>query len=258
MVTINVLKALPVGQTDPRLFSSFLEHLGRAIYGGIYEPGHPQADEHGFRQDVLDLIKPLNLSHIRYPGGNFVSGYRWQDGVGKHRPRRLDLAWRSLETNEIGLNEFKIWSDLAGTQIMEAVNLGTGAPEDAAQLVEYCNFPGGTTLSDWRHQHGFPLPHNIKLWCLGNEMDGEWQIGHLSAEDYGKKAREAAKMMKWVDPELELVVVGSSSPLLASFPEWDRQVMELTYEQVDYISLHRYYWNEGNDQDFIASHADFS
>lgn len=257
MATLKLIRDLVIGQTDPRLFSSFLEHLGRAIYTGIYEPSHPSADNEGFRQDVLEQVKALHLEYIRYPGGNFVSGYNWKDGVGDHRPARLDLAWRTLEPNTIGINEFKMWCDRADVQIMGAVNLGTGTPKDAAELVEYCNFPAGTTLSDWRISHGYPEPLDIKLWCLGNEMDGEWQIGHLNAEDYAKKAREAAKMMKWVDPQLELVVVGSSSPMQPTFPEWDRQVLEATYEQVDYISLHRYYWNEGNDQDFVTCHADF-
>lgn len=259
MNKIKLFKEMQIAETDPRLFSSFLEHLGRAIYTGIYEPEHPTANKDGFRKDVLELVKELNVEYVRYPGGNFVSGYDWKDGIGpkEKRPKKLDLAWRTVESNEFGINEFKDWSTLANTKIMGAVNLGTGSIKDAAEMVEYTNHPSGTDLSSLRKQHGWELPHKIDLWCLGNEMDGDWQIGHLSAEDYGKKAREAGKIMKLVDPNIETVLVGSSNPMQPSFPEWDRKVLEYAFDQVDYISLHRYYWNEGNDQDFVASHVDF-
>ncbi len=260
MNKIKLFKEMQIAKTDPRLFSSFLEQMGRAIYTGIYEPNHPSADENGFRTDVLELVKELNVEYVRYPGGNFVSGYNWQDGIGpkEKRPRKLDLAWRSLETNEIGINEFKDWSDLADTKIMGAINLGTGTVRDAAEMIEYTNHPGGTDLSELRKQHGWENPHNIDLWCLGNEMDGDWQIGQMSPEDYGKKAREAGKIMKLVDPSIETVVVGSSSPEQPLYPAWDRKVLEETFDYVDYISMHRYYWNEGNDQDFVACHKDFN
>lgn len=260
MNKIKLFKEMQIAKTDPRLFSSFLEQMGRAIYTGIYEPNHPSADENGFRTDVLELVKELNVEYVRYPGGNFVSGYNWRDGIGpkEQRPRKLDLAWRSLETNEIGINEFKDWSDLAQTKIMGAINLGTGTVQDAAEIIEYTNHPGGTDLSDMRKEHGWENPHNIDLWCLGNEMDGDWQIGQMSPEDYGKKAREAGKVMKLVDPTIETVVVGSSSPEQPLYPAWDRKVLEETFDYVDYISMHRYYWNEGNDQDFVACHKDFN
>lgn len=260
MNKIKLFKEMQIAETDPRLFSSFLEHLGRAIYTGIYEPDHPTANKDGFRMDVLELVKDLNIEYVRYPGGNFVSGYDWKDGVGpkESRPKKLDLAWRTLETNEFGINEFKDWSDLAKTKVMGAVNLGTGTIKDAAEIIEYTNHPSGTDLAELRKKHGWELPHDIDLWCLGNEMDGDWQIGHLSAEDYGKKAREAGKIMKLVDPNIETVLVGSSNPMQPTFPQWDREVLEHAFEQVDYISLHRYYWNEGNDQDFIASYVDFN
>lgn len=255
---INFEKDFAVAQVDDRLFSSFLEHLGRAIYGGIYEPGHPAADEQGFRRDVLELVRDLHVSHIRYPGGNFVSGYNWKDGVGDpaSRPRRLDLAWNTIESNRFGIDEFVDWSKKAGTRIMGAVNMGTGSPSDAAQLLEYCNFPGGTQLSDLRIKNGHKKPHNIKLWCIGNEMDGPWQIGHLSAEEYGRKALQTAKIMKMVDSEIELVVCGSSTSSMPTFPEWDRIVLEHTYEAADYLSLHMYYENLGSDRDFLASFFD--
>ncbi|NLC54243.1 MAG: alpha-N-arabinofuranosidase [Firmicutes bacterium] len=253
-------KDYSIGDVDPRLFGSFIEHLGRAVYTGIYEPGHPTADAQGFRRDVLDLVKQLQVELVRYPGGNFVSGYQWTDGIGPvdKRPKRLDLAWKSIETNEIGIDEFVDWCRLAGTKVMAAVNLGTGTPAEAANLVEYCNHPGGTAWSDWRRQNGHAEPHGIKLWCLGNEMDGPWQICHLSAEDYGKKALEAAKMMRWVDPGIELVACGSSNSSMPTFPEWDRIVLEYLYEQVDYISLHNYYGRSDVETlgDFLASFHD--
>ena len=257
-VTIHVEKDFKIGEVDQRLFSSFAEHMGRSIYTGIYEPGHPAADAKGFRTDVLELVRELNLSHVRYPGGNFLSGYDWKDGIGpkEARPRRLDLAWKSIESNQVGIDEFYDWSRLAGIQIMGGVNMGTGSPKDAAELVEYCNYPGGTAWSDRRIQNGHKDPMGISLWCIGNEMDGPWQIGHLDAIDYGKKAREAAKMMKWVDDSIEVVVCGSSNAEISTFPEWDRQVLEYTYDEADYLSMHRYFENEGNDLDFLASFKD--
>ncbi|CDZ23955.1 Alpha-N-arabinofuranosidase [[Clostridium] cellulosi] len=251
-------KDLVIAPVDDRLFSSFLEHLGRAIYSGIYEPGHPDADEEGFRKDVLDMIRELNVSYIRYPGGNFVSGYDWKDGIGPvdERPVRLDLAWHSIESNKFGIDEFVDWSKKAGTKIMGAVNMGTGTPKEAAQFVEYCNYPGGTMWSDLRIKNGHKQPHNIKLWCIGNEMDGPWQICHLDAHDYGKKALATANIMKMVDSDIELVVCGSSMSSMPTFPEWDRIVLEHTYDAVDYLSLHMYYENFGNNQDFLASFVD--
>ena len=255
---MHIEKNFKLAEVDKRIYSSFLEHLGRAIYTGIYEPGHPAADENGFRKDVLELIRELNVSHVRYPGGNFLSGYSWKDGIGpkEDRPRRLDLAWHTIESNQFGIDEFVDWSKKSGTAIMGAVNMGTGTPKEAGELLEYCNYPGGTYWSDLRAKNGHKEPHNIKLWCIGNEMDGSWQICHLDADDYGKKALETAKIMKWIDPEVELVVCGSATTLQDTFPEWDRKVLEYTYEKADYLSLHRYYENEGNDFDFLSSFVD--
>ncbi len=242
-----------VGSIDPRLYGSFIEHLGRAVYGGIYEPGHPAADAEGFRRDVLDLIRELNVPIIRYPGGNFVSGYNWEDGVGPHdqRPRRLDPAWHTIETNEFGTNEFMRWCRAAGTEPMMAVNLGTRGIEAARALLEYCNLPGGTAWSDLRRQHGAADPHAIKVWCLGNEMDGPWQMGHKTADEYGRLAAETGRLMKMIDPKIELVACGSSSIEIPTFPHWDATVLEHTYETADYLSLHSYLrknlsWGEDN------------
>lgn len=256
---IKVEKDFIISKVDNRLFGSFLEHMGRAVYTGIYEPGHFSADKNGFRQDVIELIKELEIDIVRYPGGNFLSGYEWTDGIGpkEKRPPKLDLAWRTIERNQFGINEFIDWSKEVNVKVMGAVNLGTGTPKDAANMIEYCNFNEGTYWSELRKSHGYEKPHDIKIWCLGNEMDGPWQICHLDADDYGKKARETAKMMKLVDKNIELVVCGSSSSQMSTFPEWDRKILEYTYEHIDYISLHRYYENLGNTLDFLASFADF-
>ncbi|MBN1501844.1 MAG: alpha-N-arabinofuranosidase [Spirochaetes bacterium] len=244
-----------IAKAEPELFGSFIEHLGRAVYGGIYEPEHPLADEDGFRKDVIDAVHKLNVPVIRYPGGNFLSGYNWTDGIGpkEKRPRRLELAWHSIETNAIGIDEFVKWAAKANSKVMGAVNLGTGTPQEAANLVEYCNHPGGTYWSDLRIQNGSKDPYDIKIWCLGNEMDGDWQMGQLSSADYAKKAKEAAKMMRLVDPEIKLVACGSSGPGMATYPEWDRVILESLYEQVDFLSLHQYFEYKGDVQEFIAS-----
>ncbi len=238
-----------IGLVDPRMFGSFIEHLGRAVYGGLYEPRHPTADDKGFRQDVLKLVKELGVTIVRYPGGNFVSGYNWRDGVGpkEQRPKRLELAWKSLETNQVGTDEFCEWARRAGVEVNMAVNLGTAGIDEARSLVEYCNHPGGTFYSDMRIANGYTEPHRIKTWSLGNEMDGIWQMGHKTADEYGRLATETANAMKWVDPEIELVVCGSSNARMPTFGSWEATVLDHTYESVDYISLHQYYKKINND-----------
>lgn len=230
---------------DRNLFGSFLEHLGRAIYGGIYDPGSKLSDSNGFRKDVLEEVKHLGVPIIRYPGGNFVSGYHWQDGVGprKDRPRVLEKAWNSIETNQFGTNEFMAWCRSVGATPLMGLNLGTGTPEQAAALVEYCNVEKGTRWSDLRRQHGIAEPYHVQHWCLGNEMDGPWQIGHMSATEYGFKAADAARQMRYVDHSLKLVACGSSGPFMPTYLEWDRDVLEQCYDYVDGLSLHRYFGN---------------
>lgn len=253
---LRICRDFPVGKVDDRLFGSFIEHLGRAVYGGIYEPSHPTADDQGFRQDVIDLVKNLNVPIVRYPGGNFVSGYNWEDGTGPkdERPVRRDLAWMTTETNEVGIDEFQEWCKRAGSEVMMAVNLGTRGPEEARNIVEYCNVKSGSYWSDKRVKNGFEEPFDIKVWCLGNEMDGDWQIGHKTAEEYGRTAHEAAKLMKWTDPSIELVACGSSSPGMETFGKWEETVLMHTYDDVDYLSLHSYYENYSDDIDaFLAS-----
>lgn len=247
---------LTVGTVDRRLFGSFVEHLGRGVYDGIYEPGHPTADADGFREDVLALVRELGVSTIRYPGGNFVSGFRWEDSVGPRdkRPRRLDLAWHSTETNQVGLHEFSNWLRKADSELMLAVNLGTRGVQDAIDLLEYSNIRSGTLLSDQRVANGACDPLAVRMWCLGNEMDGPWQLGHRSADDYGKLASQTAKAMRQLDPSVELVVCGSSSPHMPTFGSWERTVLEHTYDDIDYISCHAYYEEKGGDlASFLAS-----
>ena len=235
-----------ISQIDPRLYGAFLEHLGRAIYTGVYEPGHPKANEHGFREDVLALVRELRPPVVRYPGGNFVSAYNWEDGVGprEERPMRLDLAWRTKESNQVGVNEFADWCKQAGTELMLAVNLGSRGLDAARNFLEYCNHPGGSTWSDLRVSHGWSEPHNVRLWCLGNEMDGPWQVGHKTATEYGRLANETAKAMKAFDAGLELVVCGSSHSEMPSYPAWEAEVLEQCYESIDHISLHMYFRND--------------
>ena len=238
-----------IGDIDRRIYGSFIEHIGRAVYGGIYEPTHPTADDMGFRLDVIELVKRLNVPIVRYPGGNFVSGYNWEDGTGDRskRPRRMELAWMSTETNEVGIDEFQEWAKRANTSVMMAVNLGTRGIDDARNCVEYCNSTTDTYYANMRRANGFENPFGIKVWCLGNEMDGRWQIGHKTAEEYGRLAAEAAKVMRWVDPSIELVACGSSGLGMPTFGEWELTVLDHTYDYIDYISLHTYYENNANN-----------
>ncbi|WP_294778594.1 alpha-N-arabinofuranosidase [uncultured Eubacterium sp.] len=246
---MTIAKEFKVGKIDNRIYGSFIEHLGRAVYGGIYDPTHPLADEQGFRTDVIDLVKELNVPIVRYPGGNFVSGYNWEDGIGpvQNRPKRLDLAWGTTEPNYVGLNEFMSWCKKANSDCMMAVNLGTRGAEEARNIVEYTNHKGGTYWSDLRKSHGVAEPWNVKLWCLGNEMDGRWQMGAKTASDYGKLANEASKMMKWTDDTIETVLCGSSSRQSPTFGQWEETALDIAYDSIDYVSLHQYYGNQAND-----------
>ena len=256
---ITLAGELKIGEIDRRVFGSFIEHLGRAVYGGIYEPGHPMADENGLRTDVIKMINELDVPIVRYPGGNFVSGYNWEDGVGplELRPPRLELAWGVTEPNKFGTNEFMQWCKKAKTSPMMAVNLGTRGPDEARALVEYCNHKSNSKYSDMRIAHGFKEPWDVKLWCLGNEMDGPWQMCAKTAEEYGKVANEAAKMMKWVDGSIETVLCGSSSRYMNTFGEWEQKTLEIAYDNVDYVSLHQYFDNHRKDTaSFLAKNLD--
>ena len=249
---MSIDPAFAVGEVDQRVFGSFVEHMGRCVYGGIFEPGHPTAGEDGFRGDVLELVRDLGVTIVRYPGGNFVSGYDWEDGIGPRdsRPRRIDLAWRSIETNQVGTDDFLAWARRAEVEPMLATNMGTRGVDAARHLVEYCNAPRGTEWADRRPGD----PYGVRVWCIGNEMDGPWQIGHKTAAEYGRLAAETARAMRMIDPDLELVVCGSSSSEMPTFGEWERIVLTETYEHIDYISAHAYYWEEDDDlASFLAS-----
>jgi len=261
MQTVNVTldPARQVSPVSRHLFGSFVEHVGRCVYTGIFEPTHPSADAAGMRTDVLALVKELGVTIVRYPGGNFVSGYRWEDGVGpvERRPRRLDLAWHSTEPNTFGLDEYMRWATSAGVDTIMAVNMGTRGLQEALDILEYCNVPGGTALSDARRAHGSGAPYRVKFWCLGNEMDGPWQIGARSAREYGQLASRTAKAMRMIDPELKLVVCGSSGSQMPTFGTWERTVLEETYDDVDFVSAHAYYAEtDGDLGSFLASAVD--
>jgi alpha-L-arabinofuranosidase len=248
---------------DRRLLGAFLEHLGRAVYTGVYEPGSSRADPRGYRTDVIAAVKELGVPIMRYPGGNFVSGYNWLDGVGpkKSRPTVLERAWNSLETNQFGTNEFMEWCKLVNTEPLLGFNLGTGTPETAVAYVEYCNVDKGTKWSDLRRSHGYEQPHNVRYWCLGNEMDGPWQMGHMPAREYGRKARDSAHQIRVIDPQLQLIACGSSNTIMPTYLVWDREVLEECYDQVDGISLHNYYGNTpeltgNNSSRYLAMNLD--
>ena len=254
--SLHLDPAFVVGPVRRRIFGSFVEHMGRCVYTGIYEPGHPTADADGFREDVLDLVRELGVSVVRYPGGNFVSGYRWEDGIGPvaERPVRRDLAWHTLETNAVGIDEFARWARRANVEVMYSFNLGTRGVEAALDAHEYINHARDTAWSDLRRKNGSDAAYGVKLFCLGNEMDGPWQTGHKTAHEYGRLAAEVARALRQAEPDLELVACGSSSSAMPTFGAWEGEVLELTYDQVDYISAHAYYEPlDGDLGSFLAS-----
>jgi alpha-N-arabinofuranosidase len=257
--SFSLSPSFTIAPVNRRTFGSFVEHMGRCVYTGIYEPGHPTADGDGFRQDVLELTRELGVSIVRYPGGNFVSGYRWEDGIGpvSDRPVRRDLAWHSLETNEVGIDEFVRWARKAGVEIMYALNLGTRGVQEALDVQEYLNHAEITQLAQLRQKNGSVPPYGITMFCLGNEMDGPWQTGHKTAHEYGRLAVETARVLRKSEPWLELVACGSSNSSMPTFGAWESEVLELAYEEVDYISAHAYYEPiDGDLGSFLASAVD--
>lgn len=256
--TITVNGAEPIGPVHRRLFGGFVEHMGRGVYGGVYDPEHPSADEEGFRRDVIELVRELGMTVFRYPGGNFVSGFKWEDGIGpkESRPRRLNLPWHSIETNAFGLHEFVSWVEKVDGEVMLATNLGTRGILESLDVLEYCNIPGGTDWSEKRRENGRDKPFNIRMWCLGNELDGPWQLGAMTADQYGSLAARTAKAMRRIDPDLELVACGSSGYWMPTFGEWERTVLRHSYEDVDYISCHAYFEPKNGDMaSYLASGA---
>jgi alpha-L-arabinofuranosidase len=247
--SVTAYKDYQIAKIDDRLYGAFLEHLGRAIYTGIYEPDHPSADANGMRKDVIELVRQLKVPIVRYPGGNFVSAYNWEDGVGprEKRPTRLDLAWHTSESNAVGVHEFADWCESVDTQMMLAINLGSRGLDEARNFVEYVNGPTGSYWGDLRKKNGRETPFGVKYWCLGNEMDGPWQVGHKTAHEYGRLANEVAKTLRAFDKSLELIVCGSSNSDMKTYPEWERVVLEHTFDSVDHISLHMYFANRAKD-----------
>jgi alpha-L-arabinofuranosidase len=253
--SVTAHKDYTIAKIDDRVYGAFLEHLGRAVYTGIHEPDHPTADADGMRGDVAELVRELNIPCVRYPGGNFVSAYNWEDGIGpvENRPVRLDLAWHTSESNKVGIHEFAKWCKTVKTEIVLAINLGSRGLDEARNFVEYVNGPTGSYWGDLRKKNGQAEPFNVKMWCLGNEMDGPWQVGHKTAEEYGRLALETAKTLRAFDKSLELIVCGSSNSDMKTYPEWERIVLEHTYEAVDHISLHMYFANRAkNTANYLA------
>ena len=246
-----------IGEVDPQLFGNFAEHLGRMIYGGIYEEGSPLSDPDGYRIDVMDAVKKLGVSILRYPGGNFSSGYDWKDGIGPKdkRPVRAELAWHDLEPNRFGTDEFLKYCERIGAEPYICINAGLGTIEDARHWVEYTNESRHTYWADQRRKNGREEPYNVKYWGLGNEIDGPWQLGHKNAGDYAKFALEAAKAMRLVDPSIKLIAAGSSNYAPGvDWLGWNRTVINELRNQIDYISLHTYIRNRENDlESFLAA-----
>lgn len=248
-ITIDLDRKL--GNVDPRIYSAFAEQLGRCVYGGIYDEGSPLSDEHGYRKDVLEKVRSLKPPLLRWPGGNFVSGYHWTDGVGpvEQRPRRMELAWHDEESNRFGTDEFIQYCRLIGAEPYLCANMGTGTLDEAQAWVEYCNGTGNTYWANLRRKNGHEEPYGVKYWGLGNEMYGNWQIGALNAEDYTKRAIEFAKVMKWTDPTIQLVSCGKNG-----WNDWDRVVLEGLARYIDFHSIHIYTGSSDYYSNVLAPH----
>ena len=242
---LTIHPSFKVGEISPKLFGAFLEPIGSMVNGSMYNPKHPEADDLGFRKDFMKGLREGGLPSVRLPGGNFVSGWRWKDSIGKkeNRKQNIDMAWFQYIPNDVGHDEYLQWAERTGFEPMYTINLGTGDINDAIDIVEYTNFKGGTYWSDLRRANGHEDPYGVKVWYLGNEMDGPWQIASYEKDPrgYGILAHETSKAMKWTDPNIETAACVSSSPFLSHYPEWDRKVLEECYETVDYISLHHYH-----------------
>ncbi|TFK32901.1 glycoside hydrolase family 51 protein [Crucibulum laeve] len=246
--SIHIDPARVIDQVDPRIYSGFTEHMGRCIYGGLYDPDnkhglcHPKT---GFRTDVMDVLKELKMPLVRYPGGNFVSSYRWQDGIGPRelRPRRPELAWLSEESNQFGTDEFIQWCREMGTEPYICFNMGTGTLEDALAWVEYCNSSANTYYANLRRKNGYEEPYNVKYWALGNEVWGPWQVGQMESQDYAKKAFQWAKALRLLDPSIKLISCGETG-----YADWDRVTLRKLTPVVDFHSIHIYTVSEGKHE----------
>ena len=249
-----------IGEVDPHIFGNFTEHLGRCIYGGIFDEGSPLSDENGFRKDVLTAIQGLGVTVLRWPGGNFASGYNWVDGIGprNQRPVRRDDAWGAIESNRFGTDEFLQYCHRVGAEPYLCINAGLGSVDDARHWVEYCNEPGNTYWAQQRRKNGHDAPWDVKYWGVGNEIDGPWQLGHKNAEDYAKFALEAAKAMRRADESIQLIASGSSNfGGDSDWIGWNRTVLDRLKTEIDFISLHTYIGNRDNNfEKFLAVSRD--
>jgi alpha-N-arabinofuranosidase len=249
-----------IGEIHPHIFGNFAEHLGRCIYGGIYDEGSPLSDEKGYRKDVMEAVRGLGVTILRWPGGNFASGYNWKDGIGPkdQRPARPDHAWGDIDSNRFGTDEFLQYCERIGAEPYICINAGLGSINEAREWVEYTNESRHTYWADLRRKNGRDKPYNVKYWSLGNEIDGPWQLGHKNAEDYAKFALEAAKAMRRADESIKLIAAGSSNfGPAADWIAWNRTVLERLRGEIDYISLHTYIGNrENNLESFLAASAD--
>ncbi|MGQ9607853.1 MAG: alpha-N-arabinofuranosidase [bacterium] len=248
MSTVAVDIRRKIDTIDKNIYGGFIEHLGRCIYGGIYDPGSPLSDERGFRKDVISAIKRLNVTNLRWPGGNFVSGYHWMDGIGpkEKRPKKMELAWHTVETNQFGTDEYIEFCRAVNTEPHICINMGSGTMDEARDWVEYCNGKEDTYFANLRRQNGHPEPYNVKYWGLGNEISGHWQIGAKSAESYSTMALEFAKVMKWTDRNIQLIACGSCQQIPVEM-EWNRIVVQKLIDIADYLSIHMYVSNHENN-----------
>ena len=232
-----------IGKVDPNIYGAFVEPIRTVVYGTIYDPTSPLADTNGFRKDFVQLIKDLHIPVLRWPGGNYVSGYNWEDGIGPkdQRPARLDLAWHQIDNNQMGTDEYAKFCSLIGAEDFVCINAGLGTLDQARHWIEYCNYPKGTYYSDLRRKYGNEQPFNVKYWSLGNEIDGPWQLGQKNAEDYCKFALEAAKAMRSVDSNVKFVADGASNYRTNNdWIAWNDYVLQHMAGNIDYLSVHRY------------------
>ncbi len=242
---ITIHPAYQKGEISGRMFSAFVEPIGTIVNGTMFNPKHPTADEQGFRGDIIEALKKAKVPAIRMPGGNFVSAWQWKDSIGPMSERKvhLDPAWHQYITNEVGHDEYLQWAEKVGTEVLYTINLGTGTMQDAMDLVEYTNHKGGSYWSDLRKKNGHEAPYDVKMWYLGNEMDGPWQLGSWNRDPkgYGCRALETSKAIKWIDETIETAVCGSSAPFMEGFPAWDEEVLDQCFDVVDYLSVHMYH-----------------
>ena len=234
-LNVHITPRRIIGQRSPMIYGHFIEHFHRQIYGGVYQPGHPLADEDGFRTDVMEAMRRIRIPILRWPGGCFVSSYHWKDAVGPQRKPLFDKAWRVEDPNTFGTDEYIKLCRKLGCEPYICTNAGTGTPEEMSDWVEYCNLKCEGQYARWRIANGYAQPHAVKYWSIGNENYGHWEIGAKCAEEWGRLVRESAKMMRHVDPTAELSA--------AAIPDtaWTMNLLRTCGEYIDWISIHEYW-----------------